>query len=314
MKKIIVTGSSFTVLIALGLVIAGNHFYSEAIKRGQIVELHKETDVVPVSTNNQNKIDEAIQWFDNQEFKIETITSEDGLLLEALFLENEKTTGKTVILAHGFRNDRESMKEFVQFYYNQGFNILLPDSRGHGKSEGDYIGFGWHDRLDYQQWIQVLIDKKNSKHILLHGTSMGAATVLMTSGEKLPQEVKGIIADSGYTSAKDILTYQLKHLYNLPAFPMVPVTSAITNVRAGFTFGEASVLNQVEKNTRPLLIIHGEKDELVPTSMAHHIYEAASGEKELWTVPYAGHIKSYTVATEKYEQRLKDFIAKVIEE
>src|SRR5699024_12527750 len=99
----------------------------------------------------------------------------------------------------------------------------------------------------------------------LHGNSMGAATVLMTSGEDLPEEVKGIIADSGYSTVKDELAHQLKHLYGLPAFPLLDVTSVISNISAGYMLGEAASIDQVEDNTLPFFIIHAEDDHPVPT-------------------------------------------------
>ncbi|RKL66661.1 alpha/beta hydrolase [Salipaludibacillus neizhouensis] len=289
--------------------IGGDYFYREAVKRGTEVELHREEDAIPAMVNEKNEdmINEAATWYEEQNFEKRTITTYDDLILEADFLKNEESTGKAVILAHGFRSQRADMSDFVQFYHEQGFDILIPDSRGHGESEGDYIGFGWHDRLDYQKWIKELIDEENSSDIFLHGVSMGAGTVLMTSGEDLPNEVKGVIADSGYTSAEDILTYQLQQIYQLPAFPIIQITSGLTNVRAGFSFGEASAVAQAAKNTRPLFIIHGEADELVPTAMADEIYEAAGGDKTLWTVPGAGHVKSYTVETVEYQDRLMKF-------
>ncbi len=296
------------------LAVAGDYFYGEAVKRGTEVELHREEVAIPVSSNEVNGqiIEGASDWYDQQTFATVTIDSYDDLLLEADFLKNEESSGKAVILAHGFRSQREDMKNFIQFYYEQGFDILIPDSRGHGESQGDYIGFGWHDRLDFQDWIQKLMEE-GSSDIFLHGISMGAATVLMASGEELPPQVKGIIADSGYTSADDILSYQLQHLYNLPSFPIIQVTSGITKIRSGFTFGEASAIEQAAKNSRPLFIVHGEADELVPTSMAYEIAEAAGGEVTLWTLPGAGHVKSYTVATAEYQDRLKEFIDKSIE-
>lgn len=313
MKKFIRIACSLTALIVIALALAGDYFYREAVKRGTEVELHREEEATPVFADERNNeiIEDAEEWYEEQTFEPLTMRSHDNLLLKADFLQNEQTTGKAVILVHGFRNEGKDMGDYAKFYHQQGFDILIPDSRGHGKSEGDYIGYGWHDRLDYQKWIQLLIDEKNSSSIFLHGNSMGAATVLMASGEDLPPEVKGIIADSGYTSAEDILAYQLKHLYNLPAFPIIQITSGMTKLRSGFTFGEASAKNQVANNTRPLFIIHGEADELVYPAMAEELYEAAGGDKILWMVPNAGHVKSYTVATAEYQERLKAFIKKV---
>ena len=319
MKKWIGMSLGFIgVVVIIGLLIAGNYLYNESVKRGTEVELYRgDEEAAPagasLTTDTEDSVvSEAERWFDQQEMSILEQTSFDNLLLRAAFINNKNSNGKAVILAHGFRKQKEDMKDLAYFYYQQGFDILLPDTRGHGESEGNYIGYGWHDRLDYLNWIDRLIHDYKSESIFLHGQSMGAALVLMVSGEKLPNEVKGIIADSGYTSVKEELAYQLKHIYGLPSFPLLNIASVITKVRSGYFFGEASAIDQVENNTRPLLIIHGEKDELVPTEMAHTIYETAGGEKMLWTVPNAGHIQSCNTQPQQFEKKLKEFITNVL--
>jgi uncharacterized protein len=312
-KKLIIISSSIFVLLFIGLLFAGNYFYGESVKRGQKVELYSGSESADANANEENPVIEAAkQWFAKQELEELEQTSYDGLTLKAIYLEHENPSGKVVILAHGYRGHKEQMDDYAKLYYDQGFSVLMPDARGHGESEGDYIGYGWHDRKDYQKWIDILIEEKQATDIILHGNSMGAALVLMTSGEDLPPEVKGIVADSGYTSVLEELKYQLKHLYGLPSFPLMNITSIITDIRAGYTFKEASSIEQVKKNTRPLLIIHGDADELVPTDMAYEIYEAAKGDKELWIVPNAGHTKAYEMETEEFEKRINAFIEKVL--
>jgi uncharacterized protein len=315
-KKILsIVGGILLVIIVAGLLVGGNYFYGVGIKRGTDVELHSE----PASVNAEASetaisiIEEARKWYGEQKPEVVEITSYDDLTLKAGFLKNEANTGKAVILAHGYRGTRDTMEDLVKFYYDNGFDVLLPDARGHGESEGDYIGYGWHDRLDYLRWIDLLSQTYGEEQIVLHGNSMGAALVLMTSGENLPDEVKGIVADSSYTTVKEELRHQLKYMYHLPSFPILDVTSVITKVRAGYYFGEASALEQVKKNTKPLFLIHGDADDLVPTEMAYELFEAAGGDKELWIVPKAGHTKAYTVATEEFQERLGNFLNKIIE-
>lgn len=315
-KRLLIILSSLIGLLLIGLIIAGNYFYSQGIKRGTEVELHREAVTVNVdaTVKDQEIFEEAKEWFDQQDPEILELTSYDDLQLKAQYIAHDQQSNKSVILAHGFRNTSEDMGKLVKFYNDQGFNVLLPDARGHGESEGDYIGYGWHDRLDYIDWIELLINEHQTNEIILHGNSMGAALVLMVSGEELPGEVKAIIADSGYSTVKEELAHQLKHIYKLPSFPLLDVTSVITKIRAGYTFEEASSIKQVENNTRPLFIIHGDADDLVPTDMAYEIYEAAGGEKELWIVPDVGHTKAFDILTEEYQKRVKDFINRVLEE
>lgn len=315
-RKIAIGLSALFIVLAIVLVFAGNYFYDQALKRGTDVTLHSGTDTVndPSSEADQTLLKEAITWYAEQQKNIITMQSYDNLKLKAQFIKNDESNNhQAVILAHGFRNTGDDMGKYAKFYYDQGFDILLPDARGHGNSEGNYIGFGWHERLDYKDWITYLIQQHDAEQIILQGNSMGAATVLMTSGETLPEQVKGIIADSSYSSTKKELAYQLKSIYGLPSFPLLDVTSVIAKIRAGYTIQEASVVDQVRKNKLPLLLIHGDADDLVPTPMASEIYDAAEGDNELWIVPGAGHTTAYDNNTSEYETKLTKFLTKVLD-
>ncbi len=159
--------------------------------------------------------------------------------MSAIYLPAEKKSDKTVIVAHGYMGNAETMANYAKMFHDLGYNVLVPDARGHGRSEGDYIGFGWPERKDYVQWIdKIIAETGQSQQIVLYGVSMGAATVMMTSGEKLPNNVKAIIEDCGYSSVDEELAYQLKDMFNLPSFPLIQVTSLITKIRAGYFFGK----------------------------------------------------------------------------
>ena len=319
-KRLIRSGIAVVLVAVIGLGVGGNYFYNIAINRSQEgPELHGGgSSAVAASVlgteEEQVKMAELMKWTGQQKFEIVEIKTFDGLKLKARFLKNKNSNGKAVILAHGYKGSSEQMPGITKYYYDLGYDILKPDARGHGMSEGDYIGYGWHERKDFVNWIHFLINEKKENAIFLHGFSMGAATVLMTSGEKLPPEVKGIIEDSGYTTVKAELSHQLKYLYHLPAFPIMDVTSVITKIRAGYTFGEASALTSVKKNKLPLFIIHGDKDDLVPTEMAHEIYDAATTSyKEIWIVHGAGHTEAYTISEAEYQKKLKAFLDHALE-
>lgn len=312
-KRLKIILASVVAFLVSILIYIGNFFYGESVKRGSEVELHREIEAVNAvaETDSSDLLSTAKAWYEDQTPIRLTQNAYDDLLLQADYINNENDSSKTVILVHGFRKEKADMGNYTKFYYDQGYNILMPDSRGHGESEGDYYGYGWHDRHDLIGWIDLLISEYGTKEIVLHGNSAGAAAVLMTSGEVLPDQVKAIIADSGFTSVKDELKHQLKHIYGLPSFPLLDITSVITKVRAGYFFEEASSIEQVKKNKLPLLIIHGEADDLVPTWMGKEIYQAAGGEKELWLVPNVGHIKAYEIETAMFEERVKEFLSKI---
>ena len=297
-------------IIVFALIIGCFYFYEVAIARTKKEFLQRN----PHLKNGSDKIisNEAKEWYKSREFERITISSFDGLKLQAAFLYANCKSNKLVILAHGYAGKGEMMSSYAKYYHEKlGFHVLIPDARGHGESEGDYIGFGWNERRDYLLWIDKMLRKfGNDTEIVLHGVSMGAATVLMTSGEQLPPQVKAVIADCGFTSAKDVLTYQLRQMYKLPSFPMIPLTSILTNWRAGYSFKEASALVQVKKATAPILFIHGERDTFVPLHMVYELYASANSSKELYIVEHARHGNAYETNPDEYEKQIYAFINK----
>ncbi len=175
-----------------------------------------------------------------------TRTSRDGLRLHATFFPAEQPSSRTVLAIHGYKSC--GLKEyslFLEFYRSMGFNLLLPDNRAHGQSEGKYIGFGNPDRFDCVMWAEYLADRfGKDSFILLHGVSMGAATVLSASGESLPPQVKGIVSDCSYTSAWDEFKNEMQRTFHLPPFPILPLCEGICKLRAGYGFRKNSPLSQ----------------------------------------------------------------------
>lgn len=250
------------------------------------------------------------QWQREQNFETWEMKSFDDLTLKAYFLEAEKPTNKTVLLVHGYLGRATDMGLYAQYYAEElGYDVVTLDLRGHGESEGDYIGFGWHERLDIVDWVEFVIDKLGSEtEIVLHGVSMGASAVLMASGEEVPDNVKAIVADSPYSSVYDLFQYQMKRMYHLPAFPILPSTSLVTQMRAGYSFQEASALEQVKKATVPILYIHGYDDTFVPVEMAKELYENTKSEAQLWLVEKAKHVEAFALEKDHYIQTLNQFL------
>jgi fermentation-respiration switch protein FrsA (DUF1100 family) len=304
------------VLIFLALISASLLFYRIAVFRQPKTFLVDNPDLEQIPQSDISDIPVANPaWVDAQPFEILEMKSYDGLLLKGYYLAAPSATTKTVMLAHGYNGSaKENMGSLARMYYEElGFNIFMPDARGHGISEGTYIGMGWHDRLDYVKWMHLLMQRIGAEaQIVLHGISMGGATVLMVSGEPLPEQVKCVLADCAYTSANDIFAYQVKRLYKLPAFPFVPLTSIVCKLRAGYFFGEASVLKQVEKTIKPALFIHGEADTFVPTAMVQRLYDRCQADKEILLVPQAGHGMSYATNPTIYTQAVVLFLAKYV--
>lgn len=288
---------------------AGLYFYNYAVVPSEKSFIADDTAGTKATVSPEET------WFkDEAARETWSLTSQDDLKLEAIYIPAETKTDKNAILAHGYMGSAETMGRYAKMYHDWGYNVLVPDARGHGQSEGDSIGFGWPERKDYLQWIdRILTENGKDSQITLFGISMGAATVMMTSGEKLPENVKAIVEDCGYTSAKDELGYQLKEMFNLPKFPLIYVTSGITKIRAGYFFGEASAVKQLKKNKTPMLFIHGKTDDFVPFYMLDEVYEATDAPKEKYVVENAKHGEAYKKDPETYRKRVSDFLANYIE-
>ena len=240
-----------------------------------------------------------------------TIKSRDALTLHGDLFMAEKKSKRTVILFHGYTscgmNDCSTMAEY---FMEHGYNALIVDQRSHGKSEGEYIGFGILDRFDCLKWTEYVIGRLGAdSEVVLFGISMGASTVLMASGsEDLPKNVRAIISDCAFTSPYDVFKHILKRDYHLPPRPIMDINERMCRKKAGYGFRDYSTLDAVKKAPCPILFIHGKEDLFVPTEMTIRNYESCTGEKRLLLVENAGHGASLYENKELYEQTVTEFL------
>ena len=212
------------------------------------------------------------------------------------------------IVFHGWRDCAIDFFDIARLYHQQhGCHVLMPDLHAHGLSEGDAVGMGWHDRLDILQWMEIAHNQWGADTIIVHGVSMGAATAMNVAGETMPSWLKSIrfIEDCGYTSVWDEFGYQLRQEFGLPAFPLLYTTSLLCKLKYGWSFGEASSLNKIQHSPHPMLFIHGDSDDFVPTFMVHQLYRVKPQPKRLWITKGAQHALSYTDYPEDYARQIK---------
>lgn len=216
---------------------------------------------------------------------------------------------KWVICVHGYRSyGQRDMAFAASEFAKEQYNILVPDLRGHGKSPGNVIGMGWLDRLDLLEWIQAVMVIEPQAEIVLFGGSMGAASVMMTSGEVLPENVKGLVVDCGYSSVYDEFRTMLRSAFKLPAFPIMTVANMLAKKKVGYSLKEASSVNQLVKNDRPILFIHGTGDKFVPHQMIYDNMEASKGVKESLIIENAPHLSSFIYEPTHYFETVFEFI------
>ena len=300
-KKI--TISIFIILLTLFIGVSslvGVLFYNLALNANY------SKDIIYAEYNDEN-LNDAQKWLEEKSnYSDKYIESYDKLQLHSYVVT--QNSNKWAIVVHGYGGSGKLMSDKSKYFYDMGYNVLIPDLRGHGKSEGNYIGMGWKDRLDIISWINFIIKENPNAEIVLHGTSMGAATVLMTSGENLPSNVKAIVADCAYTSAWDEFSYQLETYLKVPSSYILNVTNMVTKLKAGYSLKEASALECVKKATVPILYIHGDKDKFVPYSMMDKLYDATISPKEKLTIEGGEHANSDLVSPFLYWLTVEDFL------
>ncbi|MGG7058822.1 alpha/beta hydrolase [Clostridium tertium] len=312
-KKAMLISTSVLGTLSIGaLSLIGNYFYNLALNPKTSKDSIFGSKEEAKSTSGE-VVNETLVWLLNKSnYSNVYIKSFDNLTMHGYKILNENSSNKWVITVHGYTSKGLYMSNYAKRFYDMGYSILIPDLRGHGESEGNYIGMGWYDRLDILKWIDLILNENENSKIILHGVSMGAATVSMTSGEELPSNIKAIISDCGYTSVWEQFSHQLKSMYSLPNFPIMNASSAIARFKAGYGLKEASALKQVEKSKTPILFIHGDEDDFVPYKMMDELYNATSSDKEKLTVKGAGHAKSSKVDPYLYWSTIENFINKYI--
>ena len=219
----------------------------------------------------------------------------------------------TAIVVHGYGDNHLVFLYLVRMYRDEfNYNVLFPDLQYHGYSEGDHVQMGWNDRLDIEKWIEVAHNVFQDDFMVLHGVSMGAAAVMMTSGDPLPEYVRCFIEDCGYSSVVIQFNNNRKQSFWFIPPDVLQSTSLVTKNKYGWGFWEASSIKQLAKCDRPMLFIHGDADDFVPFSNLQKNYDAkVNGYKEMWVAKGAVHANSFAKYPEEYKQHVRDFLAKV---
>lgn len=258
------------------------------------------------------KKDERAEWMHAQKFTEYSLINERGQMLKAFYLEAAEKTDRFVLCSHGYRNQGKGEFRFItKFYHDNGYNVLLVDHVAEGDSEGKYMSFGHFESVDLKLWIQFLLDRfGNDIEILLHGISMGSATVLMLAGnEELPENVKFVVSDCGYSNLHELFEDVLKvpKAFTLPLMKTVDLYHKAAN---GFSYYDISPIDAVKNIKIPVLFIHGIADGFIPARMAQDMYDVCPSDKDILLVEHAGHIQSYRKNSGDYEKRILEFTQK----
>lgn len=241
------------------------------------------------------------------------IESYDNLKLAARFFPCKNSEeNKTIILFHGYRS--VGSRDYccaVQMYHERGLNVLLVDQRSHGKSEGKLITFGVKESLDAVSWVEYICQRfGENTPVFLSGLSMGASTVMMATGRNLPKNVRGVVADCGFTSPAEIISLVARKNFHIKSVLLIRILDLMCRITANFSLYEMSTEEILKKSDIPILFIHGLDDGFVPCEMSIRSHKAAKAEKYICLIEKATHGCSFLVEPQTISDALKNFFEK----
>lgn len=300
------------IILLIILFLYVNYFLELAISskkdKGNILSKNRNKNLPFPSSNDEN----FITSLNNIKKEYTCKSSFDSIRLHYYIITNSKIiTNKYIFLVHGFNNSHKSLGHFAKIFYDLGYNLVLLDLRGHGKSKAKYYGMGILDARDLLDVLTSFNKKYNDSSISLFGISMGAATVLSSLNLNLPNNVKCVIEDSGYTSAMDEFKYQAKRNFHVPKFA-VYLLDALAKIKASYSFKDISPLDGVKKTTLPILFIHGKDDLFVPFEMGKKLYDSCNSEKIFLSDNNISHVQFAYINRELYLNTCKNFLEKYL--
>lgn len=291
-----------------------NYIFDCIFARGNKLKLAKSVDLEKeektVDEDNKNDKKSRKNWERNARHWQGYVKGYDKTPLFCQIYTQKKHCKKWVIVVHGYGGDGYTLVHSSKRFHDEGYNVVVPDLRGHGKSGGDYVGMGFADTRDIINIIYMIIKGDKNAEIYLYGVSMGAAAVLMTSAERLPKNVKAAISDCSYDSLQKIISYEIKHKFKLPSIPVLNTINIMYKKRTGQDLRLASPVKSVKNIRIPILYIHGEKDDFVPLKMTKNLYRHTKSPKALMIIQNAGHGVSALVDSERYWRGVFKFLTK----
>lgn len=295
------------ITILLLLIIAGLIWaFKTAFVRNDIRLM--DVDLGPLAKYKET-FDEGYKYLDSIKGKRVYTRSIDGLRLAATYYNNDSET--TILLFHGYRSDgRFDFACVVKYYIELGLNVLVVDQRSSGESEGKLITFGIKERYDVVKWVEFINRHYAPKNIFLSGVSMGASTVMMAANLRLPDNVRGIIADCGFTSATDIIKRVARRAFKINATPILPLLNVGCKMFGKFSLYEIDTVKALSESDIPIFFIHGKCDNFVPCEMSEISYKAARAEKYIYLVENADHGISFLVDPIGIQKQISDFVKK----
>ena len=310
--EIIWTAFKLVVVVSLVVGIGGFLLTRGYIVRGRCGDRQCLASMTESSAVTENKLTEkenVKEWLKEVTREKLNMEADDEKILVARKIVIDENSKRWVVLLHGFGGSMEDMYDVAMHYAKEGYNVLLPDLRANGESEGSMIGMGWLDRLDVINWIDVLLKDYPDAEIVIHGVDMGADTALMLAGEPVKSSIKAIVAEGAYDNAWNVVKeeYKVRH-EDWPTFPILNMINPVLKVWGGYSLKEADAVKQVKQTDIPILYIQGDGDTYATADMTKALDQATASTHEVFTITNAIHGNCRYADSDAYYNKTFEFV------
>ena len=310
--EIIWTAVKLVVVVSLVVGIGGFLLTRGYIVRGRCGDRQCLASMTESSAVTENKLAEkenVKEWLKEVTREKLNMEADDEKILVARKIVTDENSKRWVVLLHGFGGSMEDMYDVAMHYAKEGYNVLLPDLRANGESEGSMIGMGWLDRLDVINWIDVLLKDYPDAEIVIHGVDMGADTALMLAGEPVKSSIKAIVAEGAYDNAWNVVKeeYKVRH-EDWPTFPILNMINPVLKVWGGYSLKEADAVKQVKQTDIPILYIQGDGDTYATADMTKALDQATASTHEVFTITNAIHGNCRYADSDAYYNKTFEFV------
>jgi uncharacterized protein len=241
----------------------------------------------------------------------------DRASLEAWFAKpDDSRTKGCVLVMHGISDAKTGSAGFAPMFLAEGYSVLMPDIRSHGRSGGQILTYGIYEKQDVLDWASWLkTQQPHCERIYALGESLGAS-ILIQAAAVQPPMFAAIVAECPFADLRNIGQYRVSQLIHqqMPGIPnwlsKVAATSIVgggllyARARYGLELAEASPLTAMQKTRTPILLIHGLSDEKTPSEHSRRLAEVGRRSAILWLVPTAGHTAASSTAPGEFRRRV----------
>jgi dipeptidyl aminopeptidase/acylaminoacyl peptidase len=243
---------------------------------------------------------------------VSSIRASDGVRLDSWFVRPTVRNGNCVMVLHGIGDSRQGSAGYAPLFLDQGYSVLLPDSRAHGSSGGDLVTYGLLEKSDVLAWAHWL-RQQDCKALYAFGESLGGSVLIQAAA--LGTDLRAIVAESAFADLPAIAEFRVRQMFHLPpllqsVIPSLLVRNSMTyaEFRYGIDLRQVQPIESISRTVTPILLIHGLRDSRTPYWHSQALARA-SADSVLWLVPDAEHTAAYSTSPTEFRRRVLGWFA-----